>query len=81
MESDPAGEPILNNYDKFIEKEEKLMDKDKIEEVYWGYAQLRIKQSFLNFFLLTINNYIAYFKNLDDEVEMSPQMKEKKSKF
>lgn len=72
MESDPAGEPILNNYDKFIEKEEKLMDKDKIEEVYWGYAQLRIKQSFLNFFLLTINNYIAYFKNLDDEVEMSP---------
>lgn len=72
---------LMDNYDKLIEKDERIMDKGKIEEVYWGYAQLRIKQSFLNFFLLTINNYIGYFKNLDEDGDLSPGKKEKKCNF
>lgn len=39
------------------------MTKEKIDEYYWAYAQLRVKQSFFNFFLMTINNYLGYFKN------------------
>jgi len=28
---------------------------------------LRVKQSFFNFFLLTLNNYLGYFKSTGDE--------------
>ena len=56
----------------------KSISKDKIDEYYWAYVQLRVKQSFFNFFLLTINNYIGYFKNLDEDGDMSPNKKDKK---
>lgn len=59
----------------------KSINKDKIDEFYWAYAQLRVKQSFFNFFLLTINNYIGYFKNLDEDGNMSPDKKDKKCKL
>lgn len=59
----------------------KQISKDKIEEFYWAYAQLKVKQRFFNFFLLTINNYIGCFKNLDEEGNLSPNKKDKKCKY
>ena len=72
---------MLDIKDRFIETIEenanKKIAKSKIEEFYWAYAQLRVKQSFFNFFLLTVNNYIGYFKNLDEEGDLSPHKKDK----
>ena len=77
---------MLDIKDRFIETIEennanKKIGKAKIEEFYWAYAQLRVKQSFFNFFLLTINNYIGYFKNLDEEGDLSPHKKDKQRTF
>jgi len=75
---------LLDMKERFVEMLQenapKHINKDKIDEFYWAYAQLRVKQSFFNFFLLTINNYIGYFKNLDEEGDMSPLKKEKQCK-
>ena len=76
---------MLDIKDRFIETIEenanKKISKTKIEEFYWAYAQLRVKQSFFNFFLLTVNNYIGYFKNLDEEGDLSPHKKDKQSTY
>eukprot|EP00347_Sterkiella_histriomuscorum_P017091 403350703 len=72
---------MLDIKERFIETIQenatKKVAKDKMEEYYWAYAQIRVKQSFFNFFLLTINNYIGYFKNLDEEGNLSPNKKDK----
>ena len=72
---------MLDIKERFIETIQenatKKVSKDKMEEYYWAYAQIRVKQSFFNFFLLTINNYIGYFKNLDEEGNLSPNKKDK----
>lgn len=72
--------------ERFVETLEKAstskgFSKEKIEEFYWAYAQLRVKQGFFNFFLLTINNYIGYFKNLDENGDLSPNKKDKNCKW
>lgn len=59
----------------------KRIPKEEIEEVYWAYAEVKVKQSFFNFFLFTINNYIGYFKSLDEEGDMSPNKKHKQCKI
>jgi hypothetical protein len=75
---------MLDFKDRFIEtideNASKRIPKSQVEEFYWAYAQLRVKQSFFNFFLLTINNYIGYFKNLDEEGDLSPHKKDKQRK-
>ncbi|CDW85806.1 UNKNOWN [Stylonychia lemnae] len=72
---------MLDIKERFIETIQEnatnKVTKDKLEEYYWAYAQIRVKQSFFNFFLLTINNYIGYFKNLDEEGNLSPHKKDK----
>jgi len=45
-----------------IQERLRRQPKEAIDEYYWSYAQLRVKQSFFNFFLMTINNYSAYYK-------------------
>lgn len=76
---------MLDIKDRFIETIDENANKKipnaKIEEFYFAYAQLRVKQSFFNFFLLTINNYIGYFKNLDEEGDLSPHKKDKQRKL
>jgi hypothetical protein len=72
---------LLDIKERFIEtiqeNDTQKIEKEKIDEYYWAYAYLRVKQSFFNFFLLTINNYIGYFKNLDEEGDLSPNKKDK----
>ena len=35
---------------------------DKFDEQYWADAQLSVKQLFFNFLLLTVNNYIRFYR-------------------
>jgi hypothetical protein len=67
---------LLDIKERFVETIQEnathKVPKEKIDEYYWAYSQLRVKQSFFNFFILTINNYIGYFKNLDEEGDLSP---------
>jgi hypothetical protein len=55
----------VGNY--FLGQVPSNLSREKIDEYYWAYAQLRVKQSFFNFFLMTINNYLGYFKNLNTD--------------
>ena len=36
------------------------MNVQKAEDYWWHYAGLKTKQLFLNFFIHTINNYLAF---------------------
>jgi hypothetical protein len=57
---------VLNSTDFEIQdSSDKMISQDQIDEYYWAYAQLKVKQAFFNFFLFTLNNYIGYFKPLD----------------
>ena len=40
----------------------------QFEEQYWADAQLSVKQLFFNFLLVTINNYIRFYKVPEDTV-------------
>jgi len=38
-------------------------DETKFNEQYWADAELSVKQLFFNFLLMTVNNYIGYYRD------------------
>ena len=44
-------------------------DENKFNEQYWADAELSVKQLFFNFLLLTVNNYIGFYKDQDLETD------------
>jgi len=71
----------IDDIPRYFEKSKKAkfnISQEKLEEVYWGYAQLKIRQMFFNFFLLVLNNYLGFFKVYDEDCDLSPGKQDKK---